>query len=212
MDHPIALVHIPKTAGTSIRTALAGHFGLERCSFNYGTDYQDVRSVNPLFSAGHVPASSMLKRNPGARLLTCVRNPLHRLISLDRFLHKWAAIKDSGTYAWYRQTHPDLPQLAAEREKHFGGCIRQFLDVSPQEFAAIVRHEHLAIDWPLALKRLGLPPLELQHIHRGEPYRDYSAEELARARGVLADEFACYERYARIGSKRLRFPIPAHGE
>ncbi|PIV81849.1 hypothetical protein COW53_02130 [bacterium CG17_big_fil_post_rev_8_21_14_2_50_64_8] len=99
-------VHVPKTAGTSFRTAMEDSFGLEAMAFDYGPDspktsplVRDLvyREDNPerLWSelqaggvrilSGHVRAERYVRYCDPENIMVFLRDPIQRLVS--EFLH-----------------------------------------------------------------------------------------------------------------------------
>jgi hypothetical protein len=131
----LVLVHIPKTAGTSLRAELAQ---LLAPDVNIEVDYADasrdyherldeavaefldfVRGHPVRFASGHIMARHVLRirsENPDARFVTFVRDPVARLISDYRYQRS----PRHPQHLEFRASVPDLDtylQLRGERNK-----------------------------------------------------------------------------------------------
>jgi len=101
-------VHIPKTAGTSVRVAAASHFGARHMLYDYGTQARQtselvkdwvyarsdlagfgraVQEGDFRFLAGHFPLAKYREVFPEARFLTWLRHPVDRVWSAYRHFH-----------------------------------------------------------------------------------------------------------------------------
>jgi hypothetical protein len=134
-DAPCIFVHVPKTAGTSLRAELAA---LLPPDANIHVDYADSsRSFNDRlddavagfldqvvprgirFASGHIQArhvARIAERLPGARFVTLLRDPVTRVVS--DFLHQGSP-RQPG-YSAFRARVPDLDAylaLPGERDK-----------------------------------------------------------------------------------------------
>ena len=101
-------VHIPKTAGTSFRTAAERYFGAERVVYDYGADspvtsecvrrflyeienedksglYRHWQALNAALVAGHMSVPRFLDHVGLGKVMTFVREPLERTFS--EYLH-----------------------------------------------------------------------------------------------------------------------------
>lgn len=101
IQQPLYFVHVPKTAGTSFREALVGHFGASKGCYDYGDDpitsdiiQNHVYEVRDLwrmeqafqasdfrFMAGHVAIQKYLHIFGIRNSIAFVREPLQRLLS-----------------------------------------------------------------------------------------------------------------------------------
>jgi len=99
---PIIFTHIPKTAGTSFRVALEGHYGFNSVCRDYGPQapettsfvYKYIYDEKDFFSflhrfkknkskslAGHFPVVKYARLFPSTDIVTFIRNPYERVIS-----------------------------------------------------------------------------------------------------------------------------------
>jgi hypothetical protein len=101
-------VHVPKTAGTSVRVAAASHFGAQRMLYDYGPearqtsalvlewvyekrDLQGFRQAAATggyqFLSGHFPLSKYRASFDDAHFLSWMRHPVDRVWSAYRHFH-----------------------------------------------------------------------------------------------------------------------------
>ncbi|HVZ65480.1 MAG TPA: hypothetical protein VG936_12980 [Lacunisphaera sp.] len=105
----IISIHVPKTAGTTFRELLAGHFGEDLCLFYAGYKNHRMEPVDDVPAHarcihGHMHARDFDHRYPGAKRVVWLRHPVERVAS---------------EYAHHRR-HPspddELSRLAAANE------------------------------------------------------------------------------------------------
>jgi hypothetical protein len=120
-ENPIAFMHIPKCAGTafynSLTSALApcrAIYGFDRCMFGEYSAFeemrQDVRNLIYLdfrdfprdinFVSGHIGFSTLLAAYPNAQLLTVLREPISRVLSLWLY---YRSLPDEHLIPWGRE-------------------------------------------------------------------------------------------------------------
>jgi hypothetical protein len=118
-SRPLAFMHVPKTAGTSTAASLSkaigpavSCYGFDRTLFGGFTDFTSISTgslpvaiylstedmpANAGFIAGHIAYSSLRFRYPSAQLVTLLREPCQRLLSLWVF---WRSIEDAPLAPW----------------------------------------------------------------------------------------------------------------
>jgi len=144
LDRPLALMHIPKTAGSALvvgfremlpRTPYVG--GYDRSMFGafdaFETLDAEVRSVIHLeglppaegadLVAGHFAYSTLAKARPGARFMTVLREPRSRLLSL--WMHWRATWQERQPFAEFL----DYPQAGYQTDNI---ALRMLLWPHPQ--------------------------------------------------------------------------------
>jgi chondroitin 4-sulfotransferase 11 len=153
-------IHIPKTAGRSIRQALQVQDPI----------HQRGKALRKL--VGEVEWEKGLS-------FTVIRNPFDRMVSFFHWNEYWK--KNGG-----QQSPPeDFPSwitrnmtLCLEgRETAFNRSLLYWIDDEPLDF--IGRFENLQQEWERLLHALGSPPLPLLHTHTTQHghYRDYYTPE-----------------------------------
>ena len=99
---PLLFLHIPKTAGTSMLTALRNMFGDSRIVRLTGAATLTSQPVDDLVAtgmadiacvAGHLPAYLLRHHLSRFRPFAILRNPVSRVLSLYRFLHRADAVE-----------------------------------------------------------------------------------------------------------------------
>lgn len=149
---PVALMHVPKTAGTSvmsaIATALCPRTDLRGFDASLFGDFDAWHTMRPSLRAqiylnadempgqadtilGHFAASSLRARFPNARLITFMREPSSRILSHFAFwrAHTDAMLEESGP-------------LWSERVKRARGSLEDFLadpSIAPQTDNVLLR-------------------------------------------------------------------------
>jgi hypothetical protein len=138
-SRPLAFMHVPKTAGTSLAAALIDTLrprapigGFDRVLFG---DYEDFPSLHEEIRrvvylspdampaeadlvAGHIAYSSLRQRYPDAQLITVLREPFSRVLS--HWLY-WRGLSDETLAPWgswadrVRQSHLSLAEFLSSR-------------------------------------------------------------------------------------------------
>lgn len=159
----IVFVHIPKTGGTSIRTAAEAYFGEEHVLNDYGPDaprtspvvrellyerddiealVQHIQRSNIEFLSGHFKLDRYKPHLPTAHFVTWLRNPIDRVVSLHAHRTR-IGLNDAP-----------LPEFS-ERPRFRNGQVIQAGDTS-EEYTAIGFLEDHARSVTLLNERLGI--------------------------------------------------------
>ncbi|MGQ7794075.1 sulfotransferase family 2 domain-containing protein [Faunimonas sp. B44] len=111
MHAQIAFLHIPKTAGTSVRAALVRAYGRNEVVFIQPQNAPDDLSTYRVVG-GHFNAAFIKSRIPDAEVVTILRDPTNRVLSLYRY--------------WTARQIPWVTRLTLEQfaETSHPGCIR----------------------------------------------------------------------------------------
>lgn len=144
---PVALVHVPKCAGSSIRDSLIPHLT--------SMHSHELRDEAPRLVYGHSSADEMRVLFPDCRLLGCVRHPVERLVSLYRFWSKQAnkvPVTDPRVVKFLRE-RPSLEDFAWA----FTDTLQGFIG-DPSRFELIIDSTQLDERWVEILELVGLPP------------------------------------------------------
>ena len=176
------LIHIPKTAGTSIQ-----------------------RALGPT-SIGHKKISKV----EGDLFFTCVRNPYDRAVSIYWFIRKIKKklpFNITKTYKSLNEFWFDISKAGISGDR---GLLHKQIDflrdditkggISPR-IKTVLRYETLADDWPAFALLHDLPPL--QHKNKSDqrpdvPWQDELSDESIAIIGELyADDFE-HLNYERI--------------
>lgn len=136
--------HIPKTAGTAVRTAFCNMFGEVNCVQMREIDFMSLEPIRaavqgngePRLVSGHIPLRYV---DPawGARAVTFLRDPIDRVLSLHRFI----------------RSHP--PKSYAHTGLREGFSLREFLNCRHPEITSQIDNgmcRFLARDnsgWPI---------------------------------------------------------------
>jgi hypothetical protein len=92
---PICFLHIPRTAGTSLRWAAAAQYGNEKIClvrYDYYTETEAIDKQNKFkMITGHITMGGAVVQNllGGWSLLTILRYPLTRFLSYYHYADKW---------------------------------------------------------------------------------------------------------------------------
>jgi hypothetical protein len=84
----IIFVHLPKSGGTSFRQIMINHFNDNETWVDYSNEWTKSKSGNAKipksakFICGHIQADAFLGRFPDSKLITWLRDPLDRTLSL----------------------------------------------------------------------------------------------------------------------------------
>lgn len=172
-EQRFVFVHIPKVAGTSIRSALRKVDGCHRPEWA---------------TTKHLPAEDIISRHrdhgidvSGYLFFGFVRNPWDRFASLHRYLHKIG-----------RERHPDVPSELSDFPLMLADevpWVEKLHSTRPQcDFlrnakVQVGRYERLADEFALICNRLGISPtMRRRNATLAEPadYRPLYSERAAR--------------------------------
>ena len=148
-------VHVPKTAGTTFKDVLKDSYGLKLHEvykaqdlhlLNNGLEY---KCNNPLAKViyGHIQAHPKWKEQyPEAKLVTWVRDPVERVISL---YYMWKEQNHTGRkFENFAKTNPDLIDFVKAEECHeIVHAYQTYLGkVKPSDFDFVGRTEYFEQD------------------------------------------------------------------
>ncbi len=213
--HPCIFVHVPKTAGTSLRNELAQ---LLRPELNIRVDYKDTtrsfhekmdlavaafldqHAADPLrFASGHVlgrHVEQIRAALPDARLITFLRDPVARLVSDYRYQRS----PKHPVHAEFAASNPDLAtyvEVATERNKmaqHLvpaellaSGDARRCVDYMLSAYAFIGTVEMYALSFRVLTTLLGYPSWPKLRDNIGPGEEDTTEVPPALAARIRAD-------------------------
>jgi len=195
-DGPLVFIHIPKTAGTSLRIAFASILGDEETLWVYpraswATPAADVADLAPKrlsrarLVMGHFMFGLHHQLPPGSRYATVLRRPVDRVISA--YFHNVRAIrrrtKDGRPMnAWQRAIAEDGIGLAGFARSEAGG--RRVAPSQNQQVRMIAGRNHIGGD-PEATELLDIA---LEHVER-----DFAAVGITDDAGGFAAALAARE-------------------
>ncbi len=131
--HPLVVVHIPKTAGTSLRMSLERTLGIDQICMDYGVEYggtspcvldwfksRDVYRLYETFNqsgyrllAGHFSAGKYVNLFPAQSMVTFLRAPVKRVLSEFSHFKRNHAYKGTleDFYSWDRNKNMQTRML-----------------------------------------------------------------------------------------------------
>lgn len=223
----LMFVHVPKTAGTTIRGAILRHFRPDRVFEDYaegpGNPVSDL-SIDPDGYCERYRASGYpflrgkqavvghfwirkYDRVAAEVRATILRDPVQRCLS---HFHYWRATPPTAhPVKRYLLEHElgllDFARLPLIRRFY---CDRYFKDVDMGGFDHVFDQAHLQRDWESIMARLGLNPTPAyQHLNETRSHMAGYVEDtqrfmdapknVAALRDLLADDIRFFERYAR---------------
>jgi len=166
----LLVVHIPKTAGTSLRQALVAQFGKRRVACDYGAEStatsreimtrlyasgadRDIPALVAQLRAGgcealvgHFPVTKYAVCFQPERIISLMREPLARMAS--EYLHRHRQGRYEGTFSefieepWFRNMQSGM--LHDRPERMFIGLAEQYresLDLINQRFGLNLAHK-----------------------------------------------------------------------
>lgn len=216
---PIAFLHMPKTAGTSIRVALQEHFGPESCyTLGLTEDWKQFRanaaSLKEVpFISGHFNMAD-LDLIPGERrTFTVLRNPVDRIVSWHGFLrrrsnvalHEWAM--DGGFHSFIEKCNTarragdtTSPEGANSVELYNGMCRRLHPDATAEAALSVIRERNILVldqaDMEHGMRQLSewlgiVLPLPRTNVSSAKPAHDASV--YARIAQLNAEDEKLYK-------------------
>lgn len=178
---PLCFIHVPKAAGTSIRSALG---------------FKMMARGSSHFPSTH-PKVIRMKNRSGALVFGVVRNPYDRAYSIWKFFHRKKEGKtpriDSIVRSLVAGMTLDDFWLRADI-----GLLQQHIEhVKPQSHFLkttdrVLRYESLDEDWEKLMRETGRNGQRLPHIQKspGKPWQEAMSDEVkARVREIYAEDF-----------------------
>ncbi|MEO1856018.1 MAG: hypothetical protein ABGY95_01460 [Rubritalea sp.] len=214
-----ALLHIPKTAGTSLRVALEAALGAERVFPNReylrlrGGQYLNANEMafalagaSPAVSLiqGHLSLKEVKKLSPDAKMITVLRRPSERLISNLKHIRNRHGVTDafedilsdvgSAAALANKQTRQlSVLELEAPMQEHLESAKEQLAT-----FAVVGLTERYPETLILCEALLGLSLGQPEHLNSGEPSGEPWSTELTERIEALnyydAELYRCAEQ------------------
>jgi hypothetical protein len=182
---PCVFVHVPKTAGTSLRGEIAQ---ILQPDVNIVVDYTDTRrsfhdrmdeavdaylaetAVSPIrFASGHILGRHVVRIRaalPKARFVTFLRDPVHRLISDYRYQRSprhpvhaefIAQVPNLDAYLAIRTERNKIAQHLVAPDVLLGGDVAECVDYVMRNYAFIGVQEMYPISFRVLTTLLGAP-------------------------------------------------------
>lgn len=130
---PLVFIHIPKTAGTSFRSALEKKFGKKKICMDYGVQYKgsskctlDLAETGDFYSfskkidelgykvlTGHIPAQKYINLFNVQSTITFLREPVKRILSEYSHFRRYFGYEESleKFYTWSRNRNVQARML-----------------------------------------------------------------------------------------------------
>lgn len=201
---PIVVLHIPKTAGTSLRKLIQKNYSAKELFFVYGeesefTTIEDLQNLSPEQKTGikvfmgHLPYNPNLFPGMQPRYITLVRDPIERVISYyHHIMNKNKAWKDRNvSLLKYLSVSNDL-QLNNHQTRVISGLHE--LPVSEKHFDAAIKNIENHFDFvgisekfeESMVKLSGLFSWNFKKVNRvnvsiGKPQQDYFSDQEIQA-------------------------------
>ena len=207
----ILSLHIPKTAGVSIRNVLKEHYGpgfvlwYWQITDAWGQVCADVPGGATCVH-GHFRAEQLSARFPAARLMTWVRDPVERVVSSYYHRRRDPDWQHPVCQELHRRNltllqYAALPAVRNEMCNFVGGK-------QAEEFFFIGVVEEFELSFARMCGLLGMPPVAARHDNanpaRQEPRYDLEPGVRQELAELNSDDVALYARFLR----QAGFPVP----
>jgi hypothetical protein len=201
-SHRYIFVHVPKTAGSAVTTAL-----LPTCKWNdveLGGSWAG-RQINPFFRKRHGlhkhSTASEIRQIVGEEVwadyftFAIVRDPVDRTASIFHYLRKWRAWNGSDIMDEFAD-ESEFVMSKLFKGKGPGGLFRPQTYWLDTQVDYIGRFEHLSHDFGEIMEKLGLPTPKMERVNesgrRGKAQFSDEAMKIIRAR--YEEDFVLLDR------------------
>jgi len=190
---PYLSIHIPKTAGVSIRNVLKEHFGTGFVLYYWQISDAWGRVLDSVPSSatcvhGHYQADKLARLFPKARLITWVRDPVERVVSSYHHQLREPDMHNSVCRELHNRKlslteYAALPLMRNEMSRYFGSK-------KPEDFLFIGIVEEFEASLALMTQLLGIrgAPLRRDNVNPGKPAGRYEIDPVVRQAIQLANE------------------------
>ena len=203
----LIFIHIPKTAGTSIRVLASSTFGKDytRCPhvkkntkivLNEQAVFTDLRHI----SAGVLLSEGIISREwwNNAVKLAVVRNPWDRLVSMYHSMKKQGRYKKYPIFDCFSTFATEISSSSRWIKPVCGYSTNKLSHANPQVewlkwgVDVVLRFESLESDWSSLCERVGIHCKALPHLEKSDrkKYQDYYDDDLAERVGRFYQEDA----------------------